>query len=62
MPLLQPFPAAATQISLPATNSQERLIETVSAKVLGAAASTEDKAGSGIEKQKNGGVRSNQWG
>lgn len=61
MPLLQPFPAAATQISLPATNSQARL-ETVSAKVLGAAASTEDKARSGIEKQKNGGVRSNQWG
>lgn len=62
MPLSQPFPAATTQISLPVTNSEKRLIETASARVLGTAASTEDKAEGGIEKQKTGCIRSNQRG
>lgn len=62
MPLPQPFLADTTQISLPVTNSEERLIEMVSARVLGTAASTEDKAGGGIEKQKTGCIRSNQQG
>lgn len=34
----------------------------MSAKVLGTAASSEDKAWSGIEKHKNDSVRSGQWG
>lgn len=61
MPLLQPFPVATTQISLSVANSQERLIEKMSAKVLGTAASSKDKAWSGIEKHKNDSVGNDQW-
>lgn len=46
---------------LPVTNSQERLIEPVSAKVLGTTALPEEEAGRGLEKEKTGSVRSNQW-
>lgn len=51
-----------TQIFLPVTNSQERLIEAVSAKVLGTTALPREEAGGGLEKRKNGSGRSNQRG
>lgn len=54
--------SCTTQITLPVTNSQEQLIELVSAKKPGTTASPEEEAGSGPEKEKNGSGRSNQWG
>lgn len=54
--------SCTTQITLPVTNSQEELIELVSAKKLGTTASPEEEAGSGPEKEKNDSGGSNQWG